>query len=137
MTTVKACSRCGKANSRRCAGCGAIRYCSEECQNLDWSRHSPMCNGQRYLRKLQESDQTIIELSRELKKCNSRIRYLSDATVTLSNVVKNHDVIFRDLLEPQYANVTVKDFLSAHSEQCQTLFDSRDVLDKFVDNITK
>ncbi len=31
------------AKLRRCGGCLAVMYCSEECQRRDWPRHAPLC----------------------------------------------------------------------------------------------
>ena len=31
------------AKRRKCAGCKAVRYCSEECSMADWRRHRPAC----------------------------------------------------------------------------------------------
>ena len=31
------------AKGRKCGGCKAVRYCSEECSKADWRRHRPAC----------------------------------------------------------------------------------------------
>ncbi|KAF9007921.1 hypothetical protein BDQ17DRAFT_178487 [Cyathus striatus] len=34
----------------RCGGCKLVRYCSRECQQVDWPRHSSVCNIVRTVR---------------------------------------------------------------------------------------
>ena len=37
------CRVCGASEARRCAGCEQARYCSRECQQVDWPRHRKIC----------------------------------------------------------------------------------------------
>jgi len=39
------CSVCGEKAAKKCAGCYAILYCSEECQKDDWKDHKPLCKS--------------------------------------------------------------------------------------------
>ncbi|GFH47123.1 hypothetical protein CTEN210_03598 [Chaetoceros tenuissimus] len=44
-TSIKCCNNCCKKsdNPMRCTGCRCVHYCSEECQQLDWSAHMWVC----------------------------------------------------------------------------------------------
>ena len=39
------CAHCGKAckQMKKCAACGAVRYCSRDCQKRHWKQHKPSC----------------------------------------------------------------------------------------------
>ena len=37
------CSTAVVRRTRRCGGCGVLRYCNEACSIADWRRHRPMC----------------------------------------------------------------------------------------------
>ena len=37
------CYCCGAPTSRRCSGCRAVRFCSEDCQRQMWRQHRPLC----------------------------------------------------------------------------------------------
>lgn len=42
----ESCQKCGKeANLKKCSGCKFIRYCSQECQKNDWTRHKLKCSA--------------------------------------------------------------------------------------------
>ncbi|OIW03997.1 hypothetical protein TanjilG_30273 [Lupinus angustifolius] len=46
LATVEdaSCAVCGKKGSKKCSRCKAVRYCSQECQHLDWrSGHQTSC----------------------------------------------------------------------------------------------
>ena len=40
-----ACSMCGLSTKKRCTGCEAVFYCTEECQKEHWGDHKPLCNA--------------------------------------------------------------------------------------------
>jgi len=43
---VYACAICnGSANTKLCASCHSIPYCSRECQKADWPLHKTICKG--------------------------------------------------------------------------------------------
>ena len=37
------CDVCNAPNSKRCAGCGQVAYCSMDCQKEAWKAHKPNC----------------------------------------------------------------------------------------------
>jgi hypothetical protein len=39
------CSKCGKGDEKllKCGRCHAVKYCSRECQKLDWGVHKNIC----------------------------------------------------------------------------------------------
>jgi len=39
------CNRCGQGARKRCANCEKARYCSRDCQRLDWSEHKKVCGS--------------------------------------------------------------------------------------------
>ena len=39
------CLLCDKEGSLRCAGCKEARYCSNDCQKVDWSTHKLLCKS--------------------------------------------------------------------------------------------
>jgi hypothetical protein len=39
---LRGCSE-GRLRGQRCGGCGAVRYCSRECQLADWGQHFKVC----------------------------------------------------------------------------------------------
>ncbi len=44
-TNVSGCSE-GRLRGRRCSGCAAVRYCSQECQREDWhAGHGRVCSA--------------------------------------------------------------------------------------------
>jgi len=49
MEKVTMCKGCKhefpKANLRKCKSCGAVKYCSHQCQIADWSRHKIFCQA--------------------------------------------------------------------------------------------
>lgn len=36
---------CGKPAHKLCGGCEVVRYCSRECQVLDWPQHKKICKA--------------------------------------------------------------------------------------------
>ena len=38
-----ACAVCGSAGRFRCGGCRTVRYCSSDCQRVDWPAHRALC----------------------------------------------------------------------------------------------
>ena len=43
VVTNNQCRVCGANEARRCAGCEQARYCSRECQQVDWPSHRKVC----------------------------------------------------------------------------------------------
>lgn len=41
-TTLRGASE-GRLRGRRCGGCGAVRYCSQQCARADWPQHCQLC----------------------------------------------------------------------------------------------
>ncbi|KAF2136549.1 uncharacterized protein K452DRAFT_128238 [Aplosporella prunicola CBS 121167] len=40
------CKTCGRTEgTRKCTGCGRVRYCGRECQKKDWKVHKRLCGG--------------------------------------------------------------------------------------------
>ena len=52
----KVCARCGTVAASSCARCKVTRYCSRNCQRLDWKQHKTVCDSKRAMRKSQEAD---------------------------------------------------------------------------------
>ena len=49
------CESCGKANAKRCAGCGQVAYCNEYCQRACWKKHKKRC----YRRKAVDAEDPV------------------------------------------------------------------------------
>jgi hypothetical protein len=47
--TQKKCNKCGAVSTKagtpllKCNACKMARYCSSDCQKLDWRQHRPIC----------------------------------------------------------------------------------------------
>ncbi|KAH9932707.1 uncharacterized protein BXZ73DRAFT_89879 [Epithele typhae] len=48
------CEFCGENATLKCSACKHTRYCSEECQKLDWKQHKKGCKMQQILNKAEE-----------------------------------------------------------------------------------
>lgn len=42
-TAIEGASEADLARSKRCSGCGRVRYCSKGCQRADWRAHKVVC----------------------------------------------------------------------------------------------
>lgn len=87
------CEGCYKLheNTKKCAVCLVSRYCSKECQKIDWRRHKRACDslkecGENHpiVKKLYKADPHVI-LETAVKLFRGKIPRVSNvATVTLS-----------------------------------------------------
>jgi len=52
------CSKCGKGDVKllKCGRCHAVKYCSRECQKLDWSSHKSLCGKKTATEKAAETE---------------------------------------------------------------------------------
>ncbi|XP_067940989.1 zinc finger MYND domain-containing protein 19-like [Watersipora subatra] len=75
-----------------CGGCLAVRYCSSECQLLDWPFHMQQCQLVQHLVSQSDSCRTLPKLSIQLESDNSQQRLTSQSERNYSLPVTNNIV---------------------------------------------
>lgn len=58
------CENCSGPGTLTCLACKSVRYCSRECQRVDWKKHKAACLSMKAKKLPSESDATMLRESR-------------------------------------------------------------------------
>lgn len=76
--TQKACEVCEKngVKLKVCSKCKSVRYCSEECQLLDWEHHRDICKPSNFCKVCEGNGALRCSKCRLIRYCSKECQYL-------------------------------------------------------------
>ena len=110
------CKQCDAVSSEEelsaCSQCKQARYCSVECQRIDWTEggHRAICNG---LKRDKEITSFIDALNEKIETLSSRVDELTKTNTDLLNRVYDLEV---SALDQQEEHIEDKDYIREYRE---------------------